>query len=74
MESVSAFVPILLNAKNKNTEFFIQKFTGPPTEHDFDRLKQKKTKLEFVLLSLVVFGKLEFNLIEKKNLFNWFSI
>jgi hypothetical protein len=57
MESVSAFVPILLNAKNKNTEFFIQKFTGPPTEHDFERLKQKKTKLEFVLLSLVVFGK-----------------
>ena len=60
MESVSAFVPILINAKNKNTEFFLKRFNNlnhtNPSDADYEKLKTKKTKLEFVLLSLVVFG------------------
>ena len=62
MESVSAFVPILVNVKNKNSEFILKTFnnlnTTNPTDQDYERLKSKKTKLEFVLLSLVVFGKI----------------
>lgn len=59
MESVSQFVPILVNVKNKNTEFFLKRFNnlnGNPTDSDYEIVKKKKTKLEFVLLSLVVFG------------------
>ena len=63
MESVSAFVPILVNVKNKNSEFILKTFnnlnTTNPTDQDYERLKSKKTKLEFVLLSLVVFGKID---------------
>jgi hypothetical protein len=61
MESVSAFVPMLINVKNKNSEFILKTFnnlnTTNPTDKDYERLTAKKTKLEFVLLSLVVFGK-----------------
>jgi solute carrier family 45, member 1/2/4 len=58
--SSSSFVPILSHVKNKNVDFFLDLISkinlSNPTQRDYDNLNRKKTRLELVLISLVVFG------------------
>jgi hypothetical protein len=57
---ISAFVPLFNNIKDKNVNFLISKLnkvnTSGPNDDDFLNVDRKKTRLELILLSLVVFG------------------
>lgn len=57
---MSAFVPLFNNIKDKNVNFLINKLnkvnTSGPNDDDFLNVDRKKTRLELILLSLVVFG------------------
>ena len=60
MDSTFSFVPLLMQVKNKNAErilSLVNKLNSTlPTDEDYEACRRKKTRLELVLLSLVVFG------------------
>lgn len=56
----SAFVPLFNNMKDKNVAFVLSKLnkistSGPNTE-DYENVERRKTRVELMMLSLVVFG------------------
>lgn len=56
----SAFVPLFNNLKDKNVAFIVSRLnkidSSGPNPEDYENVERKKTRVELMLLSLVVFG------------------